>query len=178
MSKKSVFVVTSATPVDAETIRQAIESDPEFVKQPQFVRDGVLAMVPLIPAALAEWLDKPVTTEAMARAKFAFMRLCLDNGFVAKVVQAMPKAMLKRMGLTLEEFTEKMTGTLQMLVDGADGFTAQMVEAVKASGMTEGELIQCNTGLPEGVRVAEREGWLTVGKMLLLCPSSITQNDQ
>ena len=178
MAKKSVFVVTATTPVNAETIRQALESDSYFMEQPPFVREGVLSMVPLMPAALADWFDRPVTTENIVRAKLVFMRLCLENGFVENVVKNMPGEMLERLGLTLDEFGEEMRFTLQMIVDGGDELVAQMVEAVKATGMNDSQLIQANSKLPKAVKKAEREGWLTIGRMLLLCPSSITENDQ
>ena len=178
MTGTSTFTVTADTPVNAETIRRALEADQEFEAYPQYVRDGVLAMAPDMPAALDDWLDKPATIENVARAKMAFIRLCLEKGFVEKLVQAMPQALIKSSGYTLEEIGEQMRSAFQDIVEQGDEMVAQLVAQMKAMGMDDVQVIQQNPELPDSVKKAQREGWLTVGKMLLLFPPSITKNDR
>jgi hypothetical protein len=173
MTETSSFVVSANTEVNAETIRQALEADQNFQAQPQYVRVPVFEMALGIPTALVEWLDKPATLENVGRAKIAFLRHCLENGFIEKTVAAAPSELIAVSGLSPEEFEMTMRDSLKLLVEGGDDLVDQMVEQMKDQGMDDTELIQENPELPESVKKAYLEGWLTVGKMLLLHPNSI-----
>jgi len=140
----------------------AAEEMPEGSK----VREVMRPLIEEAPVALAEFLDKPLTLQALADSKSAFLQHCMKRGFAEKMSEAIG------MGGTL----------VTAMIEGAVEVIAAMMRDVPAfllaQGTTEEQLmLHEKVGLSDANKALYKAGTLTIEGVLRTQPSVIFKMD-
>lgn len=130
------------------------------------MRDAVKPFIEAAPKALADFLNKTVTLRVLADTKIAFVRYCLDNGFVEKMdgVTTLGGELIKSL----------FEGVIEML-----GNVMKDVPAfLQAHGVTEDQvMLGPKVGLNAGNQAKYKAGKLTVAELLRTQPAVILRNN-
>lgn len=160
-------------PVQPNEVWEAVLKDPEFAAQPPAMKEALRPFVEATPRVLADVLDHPATLESLMKAKMAFLRYCLDNGFIEEAVKATPKA--------TREMFDGMEDTLKQLLDGALKAVQEVLQDVPAFlanyEITERDVLtNPKVNLKGKALSLYDQGKLTVGDVLRLQPVIIIKN--
>lgn len=161
--------------VTAKNVWTAINEDPEFLEQPEAMREATQPFVEALPVILADLLDEPATLSNIMKAKLIFLRHCLANEFIAKAVAAMPDESLSF--IEREDMIPLMDSALRKAVNLIELMTSDMPAFLKANEITEPEVMMgSNLGLRHDALGFYESGKLTIGKLLATQPMVIVKN--
>lgn len=152
-----------------------VMEDPEIAQQPESVRDALRPYIEALPTVLADQLDQPADLANVMKAKIAFLRYCVDNGFIRAMVEAIPDEALGFMsrGSLPDMLQSQMSG----LIDAAEELTGDVKSLLDAQGVTEKQvMLSDDIGLNEEARSLYEVGSLTIGELLQVQPMVIAKN--
>jgi hypothetical protein len=161
--------------VTAAAVWIKINEDVDFLQQPESVRDATRPYVEALPIILADMLNAPVTLNSVMKAKVAFLRYCVDNGFIKAAVDAMPDEALGF--FDREDLPEMFESLLTQAIDMAEELTGDVAGLLKENGLTEEKvMLGPSIGLNDEARSLYQAGELIIGELLLIQPMLIVKN--
>jgi len=163
------------TTVTSEAVWTKIGDDAEFLQQPEAVREATRPYVEALPNVLADSLDQPANLNNTMRAKFLFLRYCVDNGFIKAAVEAMPEEALGF--LDREDMFPMLESALAGAIEMADELTGDISALLEENGVTEDEvMLSPKVGFNTETAAMYRAGELTIGELLVAQPMIIVKN--
>ena len=164
MSKKTVL---------PQEVWNALLKHPEFASQPPTMKKALRPFVEATPMVLADLLDQPATVESLMKAKVAFMRYCVNNGFIEAAVKATPKATRS----LFEGMEGMLKDALTTAISMAEAIAQDVPSVLAQYDVTERDLlINPKVGLTGKALSLYDKGKLTIGELLRLQPSIIVKN--
>jgi hypothetical protein len=161
-------------PPTKESIWKKLSEHPEFLENPEEVRNVMRPYIEAMPEVMDELLDLPVNLQNLVQAKILFLRHCLDNGCIEKTMAAMPADMLAFVNAEMLEglFTELLQSLDEVLGELVLN-TPAFLERIQAS---EEQIILGKFGLNEEATALYKAGQLTIGKILEIDPMALVRN--
>lgn len=151
--------VWAAAIADPKLTSDLIEGSP--------LREAFRPFVEAVPLALAKFLDQRVTLNALLGAKIAFVRHCLDHGFI----EAMPLDAFGASRETMRGVLESVLGKAMEMLENLPG----MLFSMEVS--EEDVILGPRVGLNPENQELYRAGNLTIEQVLRTQPSIILKND-
>lgn len=163
------------TTVSPEAIWEKAKSDSDFAAMPEAMQDVLKPFLEALPTVLADQLDNKATLANIMKAKVTFLRNALENGFIAKMLPAVPDEMLGV--LSRDTWSRMISNSMQDLIELAEGILQHGQELLDEQGITEDQVMRSErAGLnPEALRLY-LAGELTIAKILEVQPMIIAKN--
>lgn len=164
MSKKTVL---------PQEVWDALLKHPEFASQPPAMQKALRPFVEATPTVLADLLDQIVTVETLMKAKIAFLRYAVGNGFIEASVKATPKAQRD----LFDGMVDMLKSALETAIDMLEEIAKDVPGFLKENEITERDLlVNPKVGLSGKALSLFDKGKLTIGELLRLQPSIIVKN--
>ncbi len=162
--------------ITGKQILAALMKDPEYSAQPASVLAVTDPFMLAIPDALKDHLDKIVTLATLMDAKIAFLRYCVENDYVKKVVAAMPEDSFGWMDA--KGVVEMMQGIMAQVVEILAEFVKDVPAFLESQGITEEQMMAHPKGvaLKPNVLKLYKAGNLTIADVLKMQPMVIVKN--
>ncbi len=165
----------SKKPVQPKEVWDALQKHPEFAAQRFAMKKMLRPYIEATPTVLLDLLDKTATVETLMKAKIAFLRYCVANGFVKAAVAVTPAASLDLFGS--DAAASMMESALSGAIDMAEEIAKDVPGILEQYGMTERQLLtNPKVGLAGKALKLYDQGKLTVGEILRLQPAIIVKN--
>ena len=164
--------------ITGRQILDALMQDSEYSAQPVSVREVMEPFMLAIPEVLKDHLDKTVTLATLMDAKIAFLRYCVANDFVKKVVGAMPEESFD--WLDANSAASMMQGMMSQVVEMLAKVVKDAPAFLEAQGITEEEMMAHPKGValrPDVFRLY-KAGTLTIADVLKMQPTVIVKNSE
>lgn len=163
------------TTVTSEAVWTKISKDPEFIQQPEAVREATRPFVEALPTVLVDLMDKPANLSNTMRAKVLFLRYCVDNGFIKAAVEAMPEESLGF--FDREDLVPMLESALSGAIEMADELTGDVTALLEENGLSEDDvMLGDKVGFTPETATLYRAGELTIGRLLVTQPMIIVKN--
>lgn len=162
--------------ITGKQILSALMKDPEYSAQPASVIEASNPFMLAIPEALKDHLDKIVTLATLMDAKIAFLRYCVANDYVKKVVSAMPEDSFGWMDA--DSMAEMMQNMMAQVVEMLAEVVKDAPAFLEAQGITEEQMMAHPKGvaLKPSLLKLYKAGTLTIADVLKMQPMVIIKN--
>lgn len=125
--------------VDVNKIWKEILKDPEMASMGEPVIVACKPYFMALPEVLEKYLDETVTLKSLMSAKMAFLRYCLDNGYIKACVDATPEQSLTF--FDRDELSGMIQNMLESLVEIIEPIANDALKFLKSQGISEDELL-------------------------------------
>ncbi len=164
--------------ITGKQVLSALMNEPEYSTQPASVLAVTDPFMLAIPDVLKDHLDKIVTLATLMDAKITFLRYCVANEYVKKVVAAMPEDSFG--WLDAKEAAEMMQGMMAQVVELLAEVVKDAPAFLESQGITEEQMMAHPKGgaLRPNVFKLYKAGTLTIADVLKMQPMVIVKNTE
>lgn len=165
--RKTVSRITTAE------LMEVLGREPDYQEMLDGLKTAMEPFFEAIPGLLDSWLEDRVTLQTVLRAKVAFLRHALVNGYVEACIGATPAELFGAFGSDyMTKFLESQMGEL---VDGFQSWIDNLMVMLVKHGVTEREGL-LEFGMSGETLSAYDEGTLTMNDLLRQQPMVILKN--
>ncbi|QQR77228.1 MAG: hypothetical protein IPJ67_03725 [Candidatus Moraniibacteriota bacterium] len=153
------------------------QEDPELRETPEGMKQVRCEFISLSPTILGDLLFEVVSLTSIMQSKLAFLQYCQENGFVQKMIAAMPEEALGWM--SRGDVLKNIVSTLDCLIELAKSISGNIIGFLEKNGITEEQVLtapESKLCLDESLRGRYRAGTLTIRELLLEQPMIILKN--
>lgn len=166
------------TTITGSEVMEALLMDAQYRLQPEQAMEVLRPYVEVMPEVLADLLDEPATFDSLMSARWRYMNYLLENGYIAKAVDAMPQEQLDFIGLDRDYLSLKMERLLRVAMNGLSQVIGNVPELLSQQGVTEHQVMAgANVGLSPQMYRKYLSGTLTIGDILREQPGVIIKSD-